>query len=148
MVTLRNFTDEDAETLQEYKYPDMSLEAIRKMIGDWNKKVFQGKFFEMYAVEKDGAAAGTISLSQKSENVVSCGPEIFPKYRRQGIGKEALWLALQAVKEKGYKIVLQQIRRENAASIALHYALGFETDGYIYKNRKGNEVLIFLKALA
>lgn len=147
MVTLRNFTEEDADIIWEYRYPDMSLEEIRKMIGDWNKKIYQGKFFEMYAVEKDGVVAGTISLQQKSANVVSCGPEIFLKYRRQGLGKEAMRLALQAVKEKGYKIALQQIRTDNAASIALHQSLEFETSGYIYKNQKGNEVLVFAKAL-
>ena len=50
-------------------------------------------------------------------------------------------------KEKGYKIVSQQIRVSNAASIALHKSLGFETNDIIYTNAKGNQVSIYLKSL-
>lgn len=42
---------------------------------------------------------------------------------------------------------MQQIRADNVASIALHNSLGFETDGYVYTNKKGNEVLIYIKVL-
>ncbi len=45
------------------------------------------------------------------------------------------------------EIVSQQIRTDNIASLNLHAKLGFETDNYIYKNRRGNDVLIFLKNL-
>ncbi len=55
--------------------------------------------------------------------------------------------ALEIAESKGYKIVLQDIRSDNIASIALHQSLGFETDKYAYVNKKGNEVFLFLKAL-
>jgi hypothetical protein len=42
---------------------------------------------------------------------------------------------------------MQQIRADNVVSSALHNSLGFETDGYVYRNKKGNEVLIYIKVL-
>ncbi len=56
-------------------------------------------------------------------------------------------LAMKIAKNKGYKLVSQQIRVNNTASIALHKKLGFETDEYIYKNRHNNDVQIFIKLL-
>ena len=56
-------------------------------------------------------------------------------------------LAMELAHQKGYKIVSQQIRTDNTASIALHKALGFETSGAIYTNAKGNQVSIYLKSL-
>lgn len=56
-------------------------------------------------------------------------------------------LAMEVAKNKGYKLVSQQIRVNNTASIALHNKLGFETDGYTYKNKKDNDVHIFIKLL-
>ena len=111
------------------------------------KKEYKEKYFEMFAIVKNEEMVGCISLYQHSENVISCGPEIFDAYQRQGVAKEAMSLTMDIAKSKGYKVVLQQIRADNVASIALHNSLGFETDGYIYRNKKGNEVLIYLKSL-
>lgn len=147
MIALRNFTNDDAAILQQYRYQSMSLEEIKEMISDWNKKEYKSRYFEMFAVMNEQTVIGCISLYQHSENVISCGPEIFACYRKQGYGKEAMSLALEMAKRKGYKIVSQQIRTNNIASIALHQSLGFETDGYVYINKKGNDVVIYLKLL-
>ena len=147
MITLRNFTNDDEAILQQYRYQSMSLEEIKEMISDWNKKEYKSRYFEMFAVMNEQTVIGCISLYQHSENVISCGPEIFTCYRKQGYGKKALSLALEMAKRKGYKIVSQQIRTNNAASIALHQSMGFETDGYVYINKRGNDVVIYLKLL-
>ena len=55
--------------------------------------------------------------------------------------------ALDIAKKKGYKIVSQQIRINNIASLALHSSLRFETNSLIYTNSKGNQVAIYLKCL-
>ena len=78
---------------------------------------------------------------------ITDGPEIFESYRRHGFATEAMMLAIKKAKSKGYKLVLQQIRVDNVASIALHRKLGFETDGYAYKNKNGNDVQFFIKPL-
>ena len=117
------------------------------MFAKWEEKVYADKYFEMFAVIKDGEIVGSISLYQLSKSIVSCGPEVFKNYRKQGIGRDAMLLVMDIAKNMGYKVVSQQIGRNNAASIALHKKLGFETDEYIYKNRKGNDVLIYVKPL-
>lgn len=147
MIVLRNFSDNDAEMFQEKHSKHLSVEEIRAMFQKWNEKEYEGKYFEMFAIVKDAEIIGRISLYQHSESVVSCGPEIFGEYRRQGFAKEAMLLAMDIAKSKGYKVVQQQICTDNVASIALHNSLGFETDEYVYRNKKGNEVLIYLKAL-
>ena len=147
MITLRNFTDNDAIELQQKCCVNMSLDEIKARLAKWQEKKFEGKYFEMFAIVNDTEMVGMISLYQHSPNVISCGPEIFECYRKRGFAENAMMLAMKTAKSKGYKLVLQQIRVDNIASIALHKKLGFETDGYVYKNKKGNDVQIFIKLL-
>jgi RimJ/RimL family protein N-acetyltransferase len=146
MITLRRFAVEDAPYLQE-RYSSLSCEQIEKMICEWNSGKFDGKYFEMLAIISGGCIVGTISLYEHSSKVVSIGPEVFEPYRKNGYGKEAMLKACRIAADRGYKIVSQQIRTDNAASIALHLSLGFETSGAVYTNAKGNQVAIYLKSL-
>jgi len=147
LITLRNFTVDDAIEFQQKQSVNKPLNEVISLLTKWQEKEFEGKYFEMFAVTKDKEIVGMISLYQHSENVISCGPEIFERYRKQGIGGEAMILAMKIAKNKGYKLMSQQIRVDNTASISLHKKLGFETDEYIYKNKHGNDVLIFIKLL-
>ncbi len=146
MITLRNFTQADAAVLVQRK-ADTSADEAEKLIGEWSRKSFDGKRFEMFAVVADQAIVGMISLWERSASIVSIGPEIFEPYRKQGYGKKALELCVNLAKEYGYTVVVQQIRENNTASRALHASLGFETDGNLLKNRHGNTVLIYVKTL-
>lgn len=67
MVTLRNFTDDDVFVLQKNQYQNMESKEIQKMISEWNKKEFQGKYFEVFASINDSIVVGSISLYQHSE---------------------------------------------------------------------------------
>ena len=147
MIVLRNFTKADAFALQRIKHPNLSIEQIEALIHEWNQKQVNGKYFEMFAILLDENIVGTISLYQHSAEVISIGPEIFKAYRQKGLAKEAMICACTKAKEKGYKIVFQQIRTNNVASIALNSSLGFETNGLTYTNAKGNQVAIYLKSL-
>ena len=147
MIFLRNLKIEDASELQKYGYSGMSVEQVEALICDWGQKQFDGKYFEMFSIISDEKIVGTVSLYQHSLEVVSIGPEVFDEYRRKGFAKKAMMLACQMAKEKGFKIVSQQIRTDNAASIALHRSLGFETNGKVFSNAKGNQVAIYLKSL-
>ena len=147
MISLRNFMDEDTIEFQQKRNVNMSMNEIKDLFAKWQEKEFEGKYFEMFYVVKDNEIVGMISLYKHSESVISCGPEIFECYRKQGIAEEAMMLAMDIAKAKGYKLVSQQIRLDNTASISLHNKLGFETDGYIYKNKKGNDAVIFIKLL-
>ena len=147
MILLRNFADDDAIEFQQKQNAKMSIDEVKILITKWQEKEFANKYFEMFAIVNDTEMVGMISLYQHSPNVISCGPEIFECYRKRGFAGNAMMLAMKAAKSKGYKLVLQQIRVDNIASIALHKKLGFETDGYVYKNKKGNDVQIFIKLL-
>ena len=146
---LRNFVAnaEDVGLLQKFYRPDMPPKAIEKMIEDWNSRDYQGRYFEMFAVVREGQVVGTLSLYEHSKSVVSIGVELFPDCCGKGHGTAAMNKALDLCREKGYKIVCQQVRADNAASIKLHNKVGFETDNYVYTNRKGNDVILFFKPL-
>ena len=147
MTALRDFTTEDAENLRRLYYQNMSVEAVRDMIHEWNKLEYAGKYFEMFAVVNGDNIIGELSLYEHSESVVSIGIEIFPKFQAQGHGKQAVMSALEICRSRGYKIVCDQVRTDNEASIALHKSLGFESNMYIYKNQKNHDVYLFLKSL-
>ena len=147
MVLLKNLKIEDSLELQKIGYSDLSAEQVEALICEWNKKQFKGKYFEMFAIVSEDKIVGTISLFQRTSEVVSIGPEVFCEYRRKGFAKEAIKCACQMAKEKGFKMVLQQIRTNNTASIALHSSIGFETNELVYTNAKGNQVSIYLKSL-
>ena len=147
MVTLRYFTDADASLLREKRYPDMSAAQVEEMIRKWNEKQVNGRDFEMFAVCDGVNVVGTVSLYQQTADTVSIGPEIFSDCRRRGYGTLAMRAAMDAAGDRGYKIAFAQIRTDNAASIALHEALGFESNGQTFTNAKGNPVLFYLKSL-
>jgi RimJ/RimL family protein N-acetyltransferase len=147
MVSIRHFTDGDADTIRFLKYPDMTTEEIRGLIHEWNTFSYQGKYFEMFAVISEGTIVGLISLAQHSQTVASIGIETFEPFRRSGYAYEAMLLLLDHAKRLGYKIIQNQVRVNNAASISLHEKLLFKTDRSIHKTRKGNPCYLFSKVL-
>lgn len=146
-VRLRRFTEADAPLLRQKQYPDADIEEIKEMIRAWNAGSDRGKRFELYAIAADGAVVGSVSLYERSRSVASVGTEVFADERRKGYAAEGMRRMLAIAKERGYRIVQDQVRADNAASIALHAKLGFETDGYIYRNAKDRPVLLYLLCL-
>lgn len=138
---------EDSIILYEQNRFQMSLDTIQNMIIEWNTKLYNNRYYEMFAVINNHEIIGTLSLYEKSCSIVTIGPKIFPEHQQQGYACQAMKAAIAIAKTKGYKVVSQQIRTNNIASLKLHAKLDFETDNYVYKNQRGNDVLIFLKAL-
>ena len=147
MITLRHFTENDAELLQANQLYNKSKEEILSLINEWKTNSYNGKYFEMFAVVNDTTIVGSISLYEHSTSVASIGVEIFADQRRHGYAADAMRLLLIYAREKGYKIIQQQVRTDNRSSIRLHEKLGFETDGYVYVNKKGHDIILYLKAL-
>lgn len=147
MVTIRNFTHQDAEALRQSLYPDMELSAITEMIDEWNSLVCCGKYFEMFAIVSDDKIAGYVSLYEHSKTVASIGAEVIAEERCKGAASEAISLLMRYASEKRYRIILDQVRRDNTASIRLHEKLGFESDGYVYRNQRGQETVLYLKPI-
>lgn len=147
MVVLRHFVASDIPILQKYCYQDLKDQEIQEMMVQWDRKEYEGKYFELFAVTAGQAVVGSISLYEHTKSIVSLGPEIFVEYRRRGYASAALREALQIAKNRGYQIVRDRVRTNNTASIALHEKLGFETDGHEYENQKGDSVFLFIKLL-
>lgn len=147
MTALRHFVPADAGTIQKHQYPDMTAGEIERMIADWNRGVYENRRFEMLAVIEDGQITGCASIKECSKSVASLGIEIFTEERGKRIASNAMPLLLEKAKEAGYSVVLDQVRTDNAASIRLHEAFCFETDGYVYRNKRDHAVVLYLKLL-
>lgn len=147
MTNLRNFTYKDISLLKAHGYESCSYEEIRNLIDTWNKKLYNGSFFEMFAITNCNEIVGYASLYQQSKSIISCGIEIYPDYQRKGFATTSYTHLLMIAKDYGYKVAMAQVRVDNLASINLHKKLGFESDNYEYINKKGNEVYIFIKSL-
>ena len=126
---------------------NMSLESTSKLIMQSSSELYEDKFFKMFVVLNEQVCVGMISLYEHSSSIVSIGPDIFKKYRQRGYATEAMKAAMDIARAKGYKIVCQQIRTNNNASIKLHTKLGFETDNYVFRNRNNNEIVLYIKSL-
>lgn len=146
MISIRNIKSTDSGVLTVL-YPNMTAAKIESMISEWNKKIYKGKYFEMFAVMDDDILVGTVSLYQHTSDCISAGPEIRTEYRRQGFAYQAIQAALQLAAKDGYKIAVAQVRKDNTPSIALHKKLGFEID-FDFINNKGKPCYYFIKSLA
>ena len=144
MVSLREFTKEDAFTLQKELWKESSIEEVEGLICEWSFHSFNGKYFEMFAIVVDEKIVGYISLYEHSKSVVSFGVEVFENMRQKGFAAAGFKLAIEVARKRGYKAVQNQVRTNNFASLALHRSVGFETDEYVYKNAKGKDVYLFI----
>lgn len=146
MIKLRNFFEADIGQLQT-RYSETSQKNLRALIETWNKKEYEGNYFEMYAIEEKGVIIGQASLYGRSEHIVSCGLELYPAYMGKGYGASAYKELLAFAKIKGFTIAIAQVKADNSASIALHKKTGFEAEDYTYINKKGNAIYYFIKTL-
>lgn len=146
-MQLRNFKKQDASILADKMYGNLSIGQIEDMICAWDTKQYYGKYFDMLAVVDNDVIVGMLSLYQIKEKTLHIGSVIFPEFRKKGFAKAAMTMAFDIAKELDCCTISQQIRLDNAASIALHRSLGFEIVGTPFVNAKGNEVCIYEKHL-
>ena len=78
---------------------------------------------------EDGIHAGGITVHSIEGSCFSYGIAVAREKRSRGVAKAALPLLYREMKERGFSRVRVQIVPENAASLALHQALGFEETG-------------------
>ena len=141
------FAESDAGVVRTRRYPDRTETDVLCMLHDWNAGFFQGKPFEMFAVCRGDTVVGSVSLCQKSPHVASMGVEIFEEYRRSGFAYRAALLLFSRAEKLGYRVLLDQVRTDNTASIGLHEKLSFESDRYVFQNAKGHPVYLYIKTL-
>lgn len=147
MIILRHFALSDAVIIQAKRHPAKAQGEIEQLIRAWNKKTYFGRRFAKFAIVHGDEIVGSCSWFEHSKSVASFGVEVWEGERKKGYAFMALTQLQECVRENGFAIVQNQVRADNVASIRLHEKLQFETDGYIYKNQKGGDVLLYLKAL-
>ena len=77
----------------------------------------------------DGNHAGGITVHSVNPPQFSYGIALARDMRRKGVAKAALPLLFEEMKQRGFSTAVVQIAPDNAASLALHLALGFvQTD--------------------
>ena len=145
-MILRPFSSSDWPILSQYQCPDMTEEEIKSLIAQWNTCQYDGKHFDMLAIDVDGKIAGYVSLFAQDDGSVSEGVEVYSPFRRQGVAYEAITQLLQYASNLGYTTITAQIRQDNVASLALHDKLGFLiADSFI--NKRGNPVHFLMRTL-
>lgn len=147
MVVLRHFLEQDAGFVCENLYSDLTIDGAVAMIHEWNSGVHQGRYFEMFAVLSGDDIVGYASLLENSHSTVSAGIEILRTEQNKGFGTQALVTLIDLAASKGYRIMFNQVRADNLASIRLHEKMGFESDKYIYRNQKNKEIILYIRNL-
>ncbi|MBR5289276.1 MAG: GNAT family N-acetyltransferase [Clostridia bacterium] len=82
-----------------------------------------------FFIYEAGSHAGGITVHSVSGDCFSYGIAVAREKRNRGVAKAALLLLYQLMKERGFARAHVQIAPENAASLALHAALGFAKTG-------------------
>lgn len=146
MLEICSLSSESAFALEGLSYDKLDNLKKTAMLLESERGEHNGKFFKLFAVVVDGETVGVMNVCAKSKSVISIAPEIKEKYRRKGYAFIAEQMLFNLLKEKGYKIALATIKKDNLASIALQEKLGFEFVKE-YVSDKGNELLMYLKSL-
>lgn len=144
MIAIRDFTPADAPALRALQYPRMSEKEVLQLIAQWLLKLYEGRPFYMLAVVQEDTPVGYVSLWRKEAEAMSYGVEIFAPFRRQGYAYTASLLAFEKAKQEGCNRITSQVRKANAASLALHRKLGFTITGEGVSQR-GHEVFFLEK---
>ena len=147
MVFLRHFLEQDAGFICENLYPDLPIDEAVALIHEWNSGVHQGRNFEMFAILSGDEIVGYASLLEHSHSTVSAGIELLRTEQNKGFGAQTLATLIDLAASKGYRIIVDQVRADNLASIKLHDKMGFESDKYIYRNQKNKEIILYIKPL-
>ena len=144
VVSLSPLTEEDLSVLAYYQ--GCPKEALLPMLADSAAQSNGGRYYEQFALRRDGCAVGIASLYAQEEAMVSVGIEVFLPFRRCGFAACALSQMMNVARERGYSAMTAQVRTDNTASLSLHRSLGFAA-GAPWINRKGREVVTFRKEL-
>lgn len=77
----------------------------------------------------DGQHAGGITVHSVCPPAFSYGVAVAPALRRRGVARRALALLFERMRAQGFDRAVVRIAPGNAASLALHAALGFARTG-------------------
>ena len=99
--------------------------------------------------EVDGAVAGYVGSQTVLDSADMMNLAVSPSFRRQGIGERLVNCLTEALKEKGVKTLLLEVRISNEPAKELYQKLGFEMVGKRprYYEKPREDALILRKEL-
>ena len=103
-----------------------------------------------WAAELDGRVVGMLVLWMIIDEAHIATLAVHPDFRRQGIAKQLLVIALEKASEEGAQSALLEVRAGNEAAQTLYQKYGFEVVGRrerYYKDNNEDAVLMTLKRL-
>ena len=89
----------------------------------------QRAWSRIYVDERAGAVAGFVNVWRVADEVEVLFVATAPAWRRRGVARVLLSHALRVSREEGATRALLEVRRSNAAAIALYSGLAFEVVG-------------------
>ena len=98
----------------------------------------------LVAVDGD-TVAGYIGSQSVLDEADIMNVAVHPAYRRQGIGRTLVTALAEALREKGIRGLMLEVRESNAPAIALYEDLGFVQVGLrknYYRNPKENALIM------
>lgn len=146
-ISIRNFTLKDIPKLQMLPGYNKTIEELRNIILEWDKKIYCKRYFEMFAIVVSGDIKGVVSLYQHTSSTVSLGIEITPNERNKGYALQGSKLAIEYAKVLGYKIIASNVNKDNIASIKLQQKLGFEIYQEYVSKKNSKNMYLFVQAL-
>ena len=100
--------------------------------------------FWLVALDGD-TVAGYVGSQSVLDEADMMNIAVHPNYRRQGIGRDLVLALSDALKEKGIRGLMLEVRASNAPAIALYEQLGFRQVGMrpnYYRNPKENALIL------
>jgi len=125
MIHLRSFRHSDWQMITKYQHTDMTQSDAVKLIDEMNVPTYQGKFHRLLAIADNGSIVGYVSILEQTDGVVSIGAEVYAPFRRQGYAYAGISQICTMANAYGFHTATAQVRKDNAASLALCNKLGF-----------------------
>ena len=146
MISLRSFRPCDWQVITKYQYPDMDQTDAVKLIAEFNAPTYQGKVHKLLAIADNDQVVGYVSFIETASGTVSIGVEVYSPFRRQGYAYAAMTQLLTMANACSYNTATGQVRKDNAASLALCRKLGFAivSEGI---SKRGKPVYNLLKSI-
>jgi len=119
----------------------------------WQEKQFRLAFeqhvFSIFGLRQNGALVAYVAVYHTPYELEILNIATHPDHRRQGLGKRLLGLMLQIGVKMGIETSVLEVRRSNAAAIALYESYGYVQCGVRrhYYTDTNEDALVYTKCL-